>query len=76
MLGSGEVVERARAWFATVLETERFLRGAARDPEAWRALLERQCAARTGYCTAVREDLALPAGHGARRPLPPVSDIR
>ncbi|MFE0184388.1 hypothetical protein [Streptomyces olivaceus] len=75
MLGSGEVVERARAWFATVLEMERFLRGAAHDPEAWRTLLERQRAARTGYYTAVREDLALPAGHGARRPLPPVSEI-
>ncbi|MBZ6227288.1 hypothetical protein [Streptomyces olivaceus] len=76
MLGSGEVVEGARAWFATVLEMERFLHGAARAPESWRALLERQRAARTGYCTAVREDLALPAGHGTRRPLPPVSDIR
>ncbi|MDN0197803.1 hypothetical protein [Streptomyces sp. S.PNR 29] len=38
---------------------------------SWHGLLERQRAAREGYCTAVRDDLALPPGHGARRPLPP-----
>ncbi|MGQ5598160.1 hypothetical protein ACUJ8N_28680 [Streptomyces sp. ESR1.13] len=39
-----------------------------------RALLERQRTGREGCCTAVREDPALPPGHGARRPQPPVSD--
>lgn len=58
-----------------VLETERFLREETRDPEAWRALLEGQ-RTREGCCTAVREDLALPPGHGARWPLPPVSGNR
>ncbi|MBU6535925.1 hypothetical protein [Streptomyces mayonensis] len=75
MLGSRTVVDKARAWAATVLEMERFLRGAVCEPDAWQELLERQRAAREGYYAAVREDLALAPGHGARRPLPPVTDI-
>ncbi|MFV0132242.1 hypothetical protein ACLGIH_03070 [Streptomyces sp. HMX87] len=76
MLGSTEVVEKARAWVVTVLEMEAFLRAETRDPAAWQALLERQRAAREGYYSAVREDLALPPGHGARWALPPVSGTR
>ncbi|MFE1029425.1 hypothetical protein ACFW5I_33590 [Streptomyces sp. NPDC058818] len=76
LLGSSDVVEKARAWVVTVLEMERFLREGTRDPDAWRALLERQRAGREGYYTAVREDLALPPGHAARWPLPPVSGNR
>ncbi|WP_328564202.1 hypothetical protein [Streptomyces coelicoflavus] len=53
---------------------EQFLREGTHDPAVCRTLLEGQRTARVGYCTAVREDLALPPGHGARRPLPPVSD--
>ncbi|MGC9377347.1 hypothetical protein [Streptomyces sp. MH13] len=71
LLGSREVVEKARAWVLTVMEMERFLREGTRDPDAWQALLERQRAGREGYYTAVREDLALPPGHTARWPLPP-----
>ncbi|MFF8942015.1 hypothetical protein ACF1A5_06990 [Streptomyces sp. NPDC014864] len=70
MLGSTEVVEKAREWVVAVMEMERFLREGRRDPEAWRTLLERQRAAREGYCTAVRTDLALPPGHSSRWPLP------
>ncbi|WP_399893827.1 hypothetical protein ACGH7X_36165 [Streptomyces sp. BBFR51] len=76
LLGSREVVEKARIWVVAVMEMERFLREQTRDPQAWRALLERQRAAREGYYTAVRQDLALPPGHGARWPLPPVSGSR
>ncbi|MFJ8196676.1 hypothetical protein [Streptomyces sp. NPDC096152] len=70
MLGSPEVVEKAREWVVAVMEMERFVREGRRDPEAWRTLLERQRAAREGYYTAVRTDLALPPGHSARWPLP------
>ncbi|MFE0802163.1 hypothetical protein [Streptomyces sp. NPDC058812] len=76
LLGSRDVVEKARAWVVTVLEMERFLREGTRDPDAWQTLLERQRAGREGYYTAVREDLALPPGHAARWPLPPVSGNR
>ncbi|WP_121745469.1 hypothetical protein [Streptomyces sp. E2N166] len=76
LLGSREVVEKARAWVVTVLEMEGFLREGTRDPDAWQTLLERQRAGREGYYTAVREDLALPPGHAARWPLPPVSGNR
>jgi hypothetical protein len=69
MLGSPEVVDKARAWVVTAMEMERFVRESRRDPEAWRALLERQRAGREGYYTAVREDLGLPPGHSARWPL-------
>ncbi|MGW0336230.1 hypothetical protein ACWD0J_31025 [Streptomyces sp. NPDC003011] len=70
LLGSPEVVERARTWVVTVLEMERFLREERRDPAAWQALLERQRAGRAGYYAAVRDDLALPPGHAAHWPLP------
>ncbi|WP_369176141.1 hypothetical protein [Streptomyces mutabilis] len=76
LLGSKEVVEKARVWVVAVLDMERFLREETRDPEAWQVLLERQRAGREGYYTAVREDLALPPGHAARWPLPPVSGNR
>lgn len=66
LLGSPEVVAKARAWVVTVMEMEGFLRAGTRDPQAWQALLERQRACRDGYYTAVREDLALPPGHSAR----------
>ncbi|MGW3286376.1 hypothetical protein ACWDR3_17240 [Streptomyces sp. NPDC001002] len=72
LLGSPEVVEKARAWVATVLAMERFLREGTRDPEAWQALLERQRAGRQGYYAAVREELDLGPGHSARWPLPQV----
>ncbi|WP_030605219.1 hypothetical protein [Streptomyces fulvoviolaceus] len=70
LLGSTDVVERARAWVVVVVEMERFLREGTRDPAAWQALLERQRAGREGYYAAVRDDLALPPGHSARWPLP------
>ncbi|MEU1050814.1 hypothetical protein ABZ400_37585 [Streptomyces sp. NPDC005897] len=76
LLGSKDVVEKARVWVVAVMEMERFLREGTRDPDAWRVLLEGQRTAREGYYTAVREDLALPPGHGARWPLPPVSGSR
>jgi hypothetical protein len=76
LLGSKDVVDKARVWVVAVMEMERFLRAETHDPQTWRALLERQRAGREGYYTAVREDLALPPGHGARWPLPPVSDNR
>ncbi|MFD7137087.1 hypothetical protein [Streptomyces sp. NPDC059894] len=74
MLGSREVVERARVWVTTVMEMERFLREGTHDPRAWQALLERQRAGREGYYAAVRDDLELPPGHSARWPLPPGAD--
>lgn len=70
MLGSPEVVDRARAWVVVVLEMEAFLREERQDPQAWQVLLARQRAARAGYYAAVREDLALPPGHSARWSLP------
>ncbi|MCW8116374.1 MULTISPECIES: hypothetical protein [Streptomyces violaceoruber group] len=74
LLGSKDMVDKARVWVVAVMEMERFLREETRDPDAWRAMLEGQRTAREGYYAAVREDLALPPGHGARWPLPPVSD--
>ncbi|MER5377397.1 hypothetical protein [Streptomyces sp. NPDC002553] len=74
MLGSHEVVERARVWVTVVMEMERFVRAATRDAAAWPALLERQRAAREGYYAAVREDLGLPPGHPARWPTFPAAD--
>ncbi|MGV9455312.1 hypothetical protein [Streptomyces sp. NPDC003635] len=79
MLGSVEVVDKARAWVVTVMEMERFVREGRPDPEVWQALLARQRAGREGYYTAVREDLGLPPGHSARWRLPvtqPVPDQR
>ncbi|WP_030172618.1 hypothetical protein [Streptomyces sp. NRRL S-813] len=72
MLGSKEAVEKARVWVAVVLEMERFVREGRREPEAWQTLLAQQRAAREGYYAAVRSDLELPPGHGARAPLPSV----
>jgi hypothetical protein len=72
LLGNPEVVEKARAWVVTLLEMEQFVRRETRDPDAWQALLEQQRASREGYYTAVRNDLALPPGHSARWPLPPI----
>ncbi|MFI6034981.1 hypothetical protein ACIBBD_12605 [Streptomyces sp. NPDC051315] len=74
MLGSRDVVEKARVWVTTVIEMERFLRAGAQDPQAWQALLERQRAGRAGYYAAVRDDLELPPGHPARWQLPPGPD--
>lgn len=70
LLGSPQVVERARTWVVSVMEMERFLREETRDPGAWQALMERQRIGRERYYAAVREDLALPPGHAARWPLP------
>ncbi|MEU6478710.1 hypothetical protein ABZ858_17780 [Streptomyces sp. NPDC047017] len=70
MLGSPQVVERARTWVVVVMDMERFLREGQRAPEAWQVLLERQRAAREGYYAAVRADLGLPPGHSARWSLP------
>lgn len=73
LLGSAEVVEKARIWVTTVLGMEQFLREGTHDPEAWQDLLERQRAGRQGYYAAVRDDLALPPGHSAHWVLPPVN---
>ncbi|MFF3446505.1 hypothetical protein ACFYXJ_05095 [Streptomyces sp. NPDC002667] len=66
MLGSRDVVDRARVWVTVVMEMERFQRSGTRDPQAWQALLERQRRGREGYYSAVREDLRLPPGHPGR----------
>lgn len=66
MLGAPDVVDKARVWVLTVIEMERFLRDATRDPDAWAGLLERQRAARQGYYAAVRRDLTLPPGHSGQ----------
>ncbi|WP_043662291.1 hypothetical protein [Streptomyces xylophagus] len=71
LLGSPEVVEKARAWVSAVMEMERFMRTEAHDPGSWRELMERQRAGREGYYAAVREDLALPPGHSGRWLTPP-----
>ncbi|ANP51229.1 hypothetical protein J2Z21_003027 [Streptomyces griseochromogenes] len=70
LLGSREVVEKARQWVVVVMEMERFLREERREPGAWQALLDRQRAGREAYYAAVREDLELPPGHSARWGLP------
>nr|WSY49528.1 hypothetical protein OG999_04765 [Streptomyces sp. NBC_00886] len=69
LLGSPEVVEKARVWVGAVMEMERFMRAETHDPDAWQELLERQRAGREGYYAAVRDDLALPPGHSARWPV-------
>ncbi|MEV8539726.1 hypothetical protein [Streptomyces sp. NPDC051572] len=66
LLGSPEVVEKARAWVSAVMEMERFMRTETHGPDAWRELMDRQRAGREGYYAAVREDLALPPGHSGR----------
>ncbi|MGW2631183.1 hypothetical protein ACWC2K_17830 [Streptomyces chattanoogensis] len=71
MLGTADVVEKAREWVVVVMEMEGFLRAETRNPEAWSAMLERQRAAREGYYAAVRRDLALPPGHSGEWQLAP-----
>ncbi|MFD4552768.1 hypothetical protein ACFWP5_00340 [Streptomyces sp. NPDC058469] len=66
LLGSREVVDKARMWVSAVMEMERFMRTETHDPDTWRELMERQRAGREGYYAAVREDLALPPGHSGR----------
>ncbi|MFF4360470.1 hypothetical protein [Streptomyces sp. NPDC001604] len=73
LLGSPEVVEKARGWVTVVLEMEQFLREGTRDPAGWQALVERHRTGRDGYYVAVRDDLALPPGLSVRWQLPPVS---
>ncbi|GAA4080586.1 hypothetical protein [Streptomyces shaanxiensis] len=75
MLGSPEVVDKARAWVVTAMEMEHFVRASRQDAEAWQALLERQRAGREGYYTAVRDDLGLPPGHSARWSLPAADPV-
>ncbi|WP_031049806.1 hypothetical protein [Streptomyces sp. NRRL F-5650] len=74
LLGSPEVVEKARAWVVVLMEMERLVRAETSDRAAWRDVLERQRAARADYYSAVRTDLGLPTGHSARLPLPSLSD--
>ncbi|MFI8488978.1 hypothetical protein [Streptomyces rubrogriseus] len=74
LLGSPQVVEKARAWVVVLMDMERLVRDEGRDRPAWRELLERQRVARADYHTAVRADLGLPTGHSARMPLPTLSD--
>ncbi|KPC64725.1 hypothetical protein [Streptomyces chattanoogensis] len=71
MLGTADVVEKAREWVVVVMEMEGFLRAQTRNPEAWSVMLERQRAAREGYYAAVRRDLALPPGHSGEWRLAP-----
>ncbi|PBC80914.1 hypothetical protein SAMN05216511_6456 [Streptomyces sp. KS_16] len=63
MLGTPDVVEKAREWVVAVMEMEGFLRDQTHSPETWSHMLKRQRAAREGYYAAVRRDLALPPGH-------------
>ncbi|MGW0736836.1 hypothetical protein [Streptomyces sp. NPDC002851] len=70
MLGSAEVVEKARAWVLTAIEMEQFVGRRTHDPDAWQALLARQRVGREGYYAAVRRDLTLPPGHSGRWRLP------
>ncbi|MGA5563814.1 hypothetical protein ACPCUV_21940 [Streptomyces platensis] len=72
MLGTPDVVEKAREWVVVVMEMEAFLRDRTHRPETWAAMLQRQRTAREGYYAAVRRDLALPPGHsGAWQLAPP-----
>ncbi|MFE9651366.1 hypothetical protein ACFYO0_46315 [Streptomyces sp. NPDC006365] len=71
MLGSPDVVEKAREWVVTVMDMEGFLRDGSYSPETWSAMLDRQRAAREGYYAAVRRDMALPPGHSGRWRLAP-----
>lgn len=63
MLGSPDVVDRAREWVVAVMDMEGFLRDQTHSPQAWSDLLQCQRAARERYYAAVRRDLALPPGH-------------
>ncbi|MGH4034431.1 hypothetical protein ACQB60_36540 [Actinomycetota bacterium Odt1-20B] len=66
MLGSKDVVDKARVWVVVVIEMELFVREGRLAPEEWQALLERQRVAREGFYAATRTDLALPPGHSGR----------
>ncbi|WP_369229954.1 hypothetical protein AB5J56_03675 [Streptomyces sp. R21] len=66
LLGSDEVVQKAREWVLVVIEMERFLDDRIQDPEGWQALLERQRASRGLYYAAIRRDLSLPPGNGGQ----------
>ncbi|MHA5047721.1 hypothetical protein [Streptomyces sp. SD15] len=66
LLGAPDVVETARAWVVVAIDMERVVQEPTPSSETWQALLERQRARREAYYTAVRSDLALPPGHGAR----------
>jgi hypothetical protein len=70
MLGSPEVVEKAREWVVMVMDMERSLRDRSHTPETWSAMLAQQRAAREAYYAAVRRDLVLPPGHAGRWSLP------
>ncbi|MGW8551422.1 hypothetical protein [Streptomyces tubercidicus] len=71
MLGTPDVVAKAREWVVTVMDMEQFLRDRIQNPETWSTMLGKQRAAREGYYAAVRRDLALPPGHSGRWQLPP-----
>ncbi|MEV7346371.1 hypothetical protein [Streptomyces sp. NPDC093544] len=73
LLGTQEVVDKARVWVLSVIEMERFLSERVHDPQAWQVLLDRRRAGREEYYAAVRRDLALPPGHSARWEVPPPS---
>ncbi|MET7700100.1 hypothetical protein [Streptomyces sp. NPDC005485] len=64
LLGTEEVVQKAREWVLVVIEMERFLGDRIQDPQAWQVLIERQRAGRESYYAAIRRDLSLPPGHG------------
>ncbi|MGN9789706.1 hypothetical protein ACTMTU_01145 [Streptomyces sp. OZ13] len=70
MLGSPDVVEKAREWVVAVMDMEAFLRAGTVSPATWSAMLERQRTARERYYAAVRNDLALPPGHSGEWRVP------
>ncbi|MFF3915576.1 hypothetical protein ACFYZB_19130 [Streptomyces sp. NPDC001852] len=70
MLGSPDVVGKAREWVVTVMAMEQFVRDRTHSPETWSVMLAQQRAAREGYYAAVRRDLALPPGHSGEWSLP------
>ncbi|MFE9611841.1 hypothetical protein [Streptomyces sp. NPDC006012] len=72
MLGTPDVVEKAREWVVVVMEMEGFLRDQTHGPQAWSTMLKRQRAARERYYAAVRRDLALPPGHSGEWRLAPL----
>ncbi|MDG4858532.1 hypothetical protein P8605_10275 [Streptomyces sp. T-3] len=75
MLGTPDVVEKARDWVVVVMDMEGFLRDQTHNPETWSAMLKRQRAARERYYTAVRRDLALPPGHSGEWRLTPTQTL-
>lgn len=72
LLGSTQVVEKARVWVSAAVEMQQFLRTETRDPEAWHALVERQRTGRSGFYSAVRDDLGLPPGPSTHWSVPQV----